>query len=415
MHKKKYDLIIVGGGAMGMATAYYAMRQGANILVIDRHDYFLPNSGRLKSNSVGATRQFRVQYSEKYMAALAMKTIPYWKELEAMSDASLVSDVGSLWFGNMESDGSEGQIKQAMHTMEELNIPYEELTIKEIEKRFQFNNLPPTWGGFLQKDGGSINIPATFEVFYQKCVESGQVTFLKNTPVSSIKSTSNSVAVMTASGIYEGKKAVLAVGPYTNELIKSLNFQLDIEIWQMVSCYFKKRQSEVKTPSWFAFADSTATDPGFYYGFEEVSFKNKGYIRVAPAFASHIMTNPTERTDSPNRRDIELTEQWIRQYMPALEPTAEFQASCMAALPTAGDKKMFLDFVPQQPSDNIVLFSAGWAFKFAPIIGLACAELALEGQTQFDVSAFAIPKEEKKLLTANRGVKGSNTRRVLPF
>ncbi|GEM_PF-4963853 len=38
--KPFYDLIIVGGGAMGMATAFYATKKAARILVIDRFDYF---------------------------------------------------------------------------------------------------------------------------------------------------------------------------------------------------------------------------------------------------------------------------------------------------------------------------------------------------------------------------------------
>ena len=350
MSKKNYDLIVVGGGAMGMATAYYAMQKGAEVLVIDRFDYFLPDSGRLKSNSVGATRQFRVQYSEAYMANLAVQSIPHWKALSEVAGTPLVSDVGSLWFGNLESGGSEGQIRQAMHTMNDLGIPYEALTAQQIEARFAFSGLPTHWGGFFQKDGGSINIPATFTVFYQKCIASGKVTFIKNAPVEAINNNKNGVAVITTQGTYEGQKAVLTVGPYTNDLIQSLGFQLDIEIWQMVSCYFKKKQEIVNVPSWFAFAEGTTEDPGFYYGFEEVGFKNMGYIRVAPAFASHTMSDPKQRTTQPNQRDIELTENWVKNYMPALEPNAHFKTSCMAALPKAGDKKMFLDFVPNQPA-----------------------------------------------------------------
>jgi len=414
MSKKNYDLIIVGGGAMGMATAYYAMQKGAEVLVIDRFDYFLPDSHRLKSNSVGATRQFRVQYSEAYMANLAVQSIPHWQALSAVAETPLVSDVGSLWFGNLESGGSEGQITQAMHTMDELNIAYESLTTKAIEDRFAFSGLPETWGGFFQKDGGSINIPATFTLFYQKCIESGKVTFLKNAPVKAIHNNENGVTVVTTQGTYEGQKTVLAVGPYTNELIKSLNFQLDMEIWQMVSCYFKKKQDIVNVPSWFAFADGTADDPGFYYGFEEVDFRNKGYIRVAPAFASHIMSDPKQRTDQPNHKDIALTENWVKQYMPALEPIAQFKASCMAALPKAGDKKMFLDFVPNQTNDNVVLFSAGWAFKYTPIIGIACAELALEGKTQFDISHFGIAPTKGKSSRGSRSLRAVTPRR-LPF
>ena len=38
----------------------------------------------------------------------------------------------------------------------------------------------------------------------------------------------------------------------------------------------------------------------------------------------------------------------------------------------------------------MVLFCAGWAMKFIPLLGRALKELALEGATQYDISHFAI-------------------------
>ena len=39
---------------------------------------------------------------------------------------------------------------------------------------------------------------------------------------------------------------------------------------------------------------------------------------------------------------------------------------------------------------QVVLFCAGWAMKFIPLLGRALKELALDGATQYDISHFAI-------------------------
>jgi sarcosine oxidase subunit beta len=41
-----FDVVVIGGGATGAATAYYASRDGARVLLIDRHDLNTEASGR---------------------------------------------------------------------------------------------------------------------------------------------------------------------------------------------------------------------------------------------------------------------------------------------------------------------------------------------------------------------------------
>lgn len=416
-NKLYYDLIIIGGGAMGMATAFYASKEAKRILVIDRFDYFLPNSGRLKSNSAGATRQFRVQYSEAYMAKLALQAKQYWEDLEAEYKVSLVSKVGSLWFGDRNVDSSEGQINKAMEVMDNLDIPYARVYNHELERDYGFSDLPEDWSGFFQKDGGTINVPATFNLFYQQALQSGNVSFQPNTQVQLVKPKGNSVQIETDQGIFEGEKVVIAAGPYTNDITKSLGFELDIIIWQMVSCYFKKRRASVNYPSWFSFGDAKPWfDPNLYYGFEEVNFSNPGFIRVAPAFALHKMRNPCDRTERPNDIDMHLTTQWVQKHMPGLDPEARFKSSCMAALPADGKKKMFVDFAPLTDGQkSIVLFTAGWAFKYTPLIGKICSDLALTGKTDFDIAPFKIPKKKEDKLLETDFDYGTKEVRRFPF
>lgn len=48
---------------------------------------------------------------------------------------------------------------------------------------------------------------------------------------------------------------------------------------------------------------------------------------------------------------------------------------------------MILDFLPECVlfRENIVLYETGWVAKVTPLIGRICADLALHGQTQYDI------------------------------
>lgn len=388
-----YDLIIVGGGAMGLATAYYALPEVSSILVVDRFGYSDPSADRLNSNSAGATRQFRVQYSEEYMATMALNTMPLWTELQTHTTDTLVSDVGSVWFGDADASSSEGQINESMATMDKLGIPYTPLTAQEIMDNYGFGNLDPSWTGFFQGDGGTINVDGCFKLYYDACVASGKVDFL-GTAVTSILPLPSEVHVNTDAGMFIGSKIVIAAGPYTNDLTAPLGVELDIVIWQMVSCYFKKLHPDVDFPSWYSFESARDWyDPGVYYGFEEMSYDHPGFIRACPAYAMDLLRHPDERTDRPNSLDLQMTSQWVAKHMPGLDPEPRFKSFCMAALPADPDQKMFLDFAPVPiGSSNVVIFSSGWCFKFNPLIGTICADLAIKGSTTYDISQFTIPQ-----------------------
>ncbi|WP_052519674.1 FAD-dependent oxidoreductase [Archangium violaceum] len=404
---ENYDVIVVGGGAVGLAAAYHACKDNARVLVLEQYEFI-----NQLSSSNGATRQFRLQYAEAYMAVMVQQAIPFWDELQTHTQETLRTRAGSVWFGDPDVESSEGQIQGAMEVMKLLRIPFEPLTAQQIDERYDFKNLPGNYTGFLQPDGGTLNVPGTLRVMLEQLEASGRATLLPRQKVTQVRSSSEGVSVTTASGTYHAGKLVVTAGPYTNQVLAHLGTRLDLIIWQMVSCYFQKRAPSVDFPSWYVFEAERPEDPGVYYGFEEVSWSHPGYIRVAPAFANHVIEDPSEHTPLPDARDIALTSQWVTNHMPGLEPQACFTSWCMAALPGDDEKKMFLDFAPASVAnnDNIVVFAGGWAFKFVPLLGRICADLALKGSTRFDISHFKIPAVPgpRVSLAARRG-------RRLPF
>ncbi|SHF54089.1 sarcosine oxidase [Cnuella takakiae] len=383
-NKSIYDLLIIGAGPVGLAAAHKCAQRGLKIMVLEQYNFL-----NQFSSSAGDTRQFRLQYSEDYMTRLSLESIKYWDEIQEHSKDILRTKVGSLWLGVDESSSSEGQIKEAIETMDRLKVPFEKLTKKEIEAVFGFNNLPDNYDGFFQKDGGTINVPATVNTLKKLCSESSLVTFLFDEKVTSVALT-DTVKVKTEKGEYHSEKLLLTTGPYINELINGFNLELEYEVWQMVSAYFKLKDGSRDLPSWFIYENESDSDPGFYYGFENCSWSNPGFLRIAPAFATDRFKKPGERKPKANINDLKLTVDWVKKRIPFVDCTPQYISTCLASIPTKTSKKMFLDFITTtvNQNKNILAFSSGWAFKFVPLLGKICADLLIDGQTQYDISHF---------------------------
>ncbi|MBT8101076.1 MAG: FAD-dependent oxidoreductase, partial [Gammaproteobacteria bacterium] len=85
MTASSFDLIVLGGGAIGLSTAFHAGKRGLRTLVLEKNGV-LNDAG----SSAGASRQFRLQYAQKYMAELALASQEYWAELQGYTQKTLV-------------------------------------------------------------------------------------------------------------------------------------------------------------------------------------------------------------------------------------------------------------------------------------------------------------------------------------
>ncbi|MDR3024922.1 FAD-dependent oxidoreductase [Chryseobacterium sp.] len=387
MITENYDVIVIGGGAIGLATAYHLGQRQAKTLVLEQYT-FMNQLG----SSAGVSRQFRIPYPDEYMVQMALDSQPYWDELQKKTDIQLLDKVGTLWFGDPEVHSTEGNIAEAEKALEALGVPYTNLTSKEIEEQYHFKNLPDNYVGLFQPDGASINFKATIETLLSLCQKEETVELREDSPVLEIKQNGELFELTTPNGIYIAKKLAIIPGPYINSVINLLDFKIEASYWNMSSAYFKKTDPSIQYPTWFVFQNATGDNGNQFYGFPSVEWDHPEYIRVAPDFVINPLEEPSDRTLIPNPQELAYTSQWIHNHMTGLSIVPEYTSTCLIALSTIPNKELLIDFAPPYVPNhkNIVVYATGWAAKFTPFLGKIMSDLALDGHTDFDITPFQL-------------------------
>lgn len=78
--KTVYDLVIVGGGVVGAATAWAAARYGAHVCLLEQFQ-----RGHDRASSHGDGRIYRFAYADDHYARMMHGALRGWKELEALT------------------------------------------------------------------------------------------------------------------------------------------------------------------------------------------------------------------------------------------------------------------------------------------------------------------------------------------
>jgi len=389
--KKEYDVdvIIIGGGSIGLSSALYSAKKGKSVMLLEQFGF-----GNQSGSSAGHVRMWRTAVTEPNHAKLAFEAGDLYHEIEKDVNKKILYKKGLLNFG-VETDYTEqGTIETAAKVLEDLGRKCIKYSKKQIEDRFPFKNLPENYFGIYSEDNAVIDV----KTFMQSLVELNKkhgVNLREHETVIDIKSEANGVVVETKEGSFYAKKAIVTPGPYANELTKLFGFQLNILFWNMPFAYYKITDNSLEFPMWFQFDSPGENAPSkLFYGFPPVKFGREGFVRLAVDWASHKFNHVEERKYVSDHIDIELTRKYVEKHMRGVSSTPiDVTTAVHAQLP---DNLSVLDYMPEQFVDhnkNIVLFTGGWAFKYAPLFGKICSDLAFEGGSSHDISELSVLRE----------------------
>lgn len=155
---KRFDVVVIGGGLVGCAAAYYLTKAGASVLLLDRSDINREASGR-NAGSLHFQLEYRlVRYGDQQAAQfaqiipLSLVAIEEWLGLEAELEADLEVEMhGGLIVGESAADAEMLEKRQALQ--ERWGLSTQLLSTREVRSLAPYLADTVTTAGFFAREG----------------------------------------------------------------------------------------------------------------------------------------------------------------------------------------------------------------------------------------------------------------------
>ena len=206
------DLVIVGGGIVGAATAFFAARAGLHVAVLERR----PALSTLTTPA--STGAFRLQFDNPEEIALVRETVDIFDnfcELTGLNDYDLDIHKHGYLFCTTEPAITDRQktLLAKQHAWGLTDVEW--LTGDEARARFP-HVAPEVVGAQFRAGDGWLDVRKLASGYALAAHQTGRVTFSVNSEVTGFDLRGGAIkAVKTTNGSIDTAAAVIAAGPFS--------------------------------------------------------------------------------------------------------------------------------------------------------------------------------------------------------
>ncbi|MBK1661434.1 N-methyl-L-tryptophan oxidase [Paracraurococcus ruber] len=366
-----YDVIVVGIGGMGSATAWQLARRGQRVLGLERFD--IPHA---MGSSHGVTRIIRLPYYEDpAYVPLLHRAYALWRELEAATGERVLHTHGSLDGGLEDGVVFNGAIESArLH-----DLTHEVLTGEQVNARFPGYAMPAGMRFVLQPQGGYVMSERAIVAHVRAAQAAGAEIHARERVLGwEARAGGEGVVVTTDRGRYEAARLVLTAGAWMADLAPLLQGLAVPE--RQVLAWLQPQKPELFTPERFPVFNLEAAE-GRYYGFPVVEvpgFKFGRYNHRQERMPAEAMNREVEAEDEA------ILRAFANRYFPhGTGPTMALRACLFTNTP---DEHFVLDHHPAHRQVVVASPCSGHGYKFCSVIGEILADLATrDGTTPHDI------------------------------
>ncbi|HSI66386.1 MAG TPA: N-methyl-L-tryptophan oxidase [Planococcus sp. (in: firmicutes)] len=374
--KPVYDVAIIGAGTMGMAAGAFLAQQHVKTVLIDAFD-----PPHTHGSHHGDTRIIRHAYGEgRHYVTLVKRAQQLWEELEKQTGSKIFERTGVLGLGPKESPF----LQETMASAQKYGLQLEIMSGIEVKERWPGFSVPDHFIGCFEAESGLIYSENAIQAYKKLAIEHG-AQLVTNTPVQHIDvNDPNGVKISTEHATLYAKKVIVTAGAWAAKLLPDL--ALPIEPTRKAVGWFEAPDDLYGAdnfPSFFV-----EDEHRMFYGFPSM---NGTGLKIGRTDGGHAI-DPNLQTQ--NFGLYETDEGDLRHalatYMPDANGKLNQGKTCLYTL--SSDRHFIVDFHPENRDVILACGFSGHGFKFGSVMGEVLSQLAIKGQSEFDLSIFSLKR-----------------------
>ncbi|HEY6541849.1 MAG TPA: FAD-dependent oxidoreductase [Ktedonobacteraceae bacterium] len=377
MSEHVQDLVIIGGGIMGLMTAYAAAPLSNNITIIEKS-----HIGDPRTASFGYTRSIRNDYLDPFYARLAYQARQLWLELERKAPEPFIINCGCLNIArhSITPNLAGTYVEQSYRVLADLHLKTEAFTRETLNQRFPQFDIDRAR---LDVEAGFIYVPHVTRTL-QAALQAQHINILEETEVIAIEQQRDGIHVTTSAGQLLARKLVVTAGLGTNDVLARIagchtHYPLQPDRPSQCKYYMPppEKRSMFTSDALPVFA---YLDVGIY-GHPILNGKTPG-VKIG-------FYNPPDATLAQSH--IQSIADFVEECMPALRDAEAIDVTdvdqCFYDL--VDDDNFIVGPLPGFPD---IITGVGWrgtGYKYAPWVGHTLMQLALQEGTVYDITRFS--------------------------
>ena len=345
------DVVVVGAGIVGAATAWELTRAGRDVVLVEQFEL-----GHDRGSSHGAARVFRLSYPDPAWIRLAQEALLAWRALEDETGEEVLRITGSVDVGSYATDNARALRKCGVSTSA--------LGPSDAARRWGLV-LDPSEKALFQPDAGVLSAATALGLFHAGVRDGAEI--LTSTRVERLDAGADAIVVATSAGELTAGAVVVAAGAWAPRVLAPLGIDLPVTPTRETVAYLDVERAEDLPVLIFERSGHAQGDGvGTYALADRPATLKVGVHHTGP------VTDPDEPAD-PEPWLAETALAWAAHRLPDRPATRIGLETCIYT--NTADESFVIE-----RHGRVVVASAcsGHAFKFAPVLGRTVAALAAE-------------------------------------
>jgi sarcosine oxidase len=368
-----YDLAVIGLVALGSSTAWHAASRGLSVVGIEAFEF-----GHEHGASHDTSRIIRHSYHTPAYVALTFGAYDEWSRLEDETGEQFVTVTGGL---DLFPPDAAISVDDYTSSMDAHDIAYDVLDVDAVGKQWPAFALPDGTIAIHQARTGIVPAAAGTAAMARRARDLGAALHY-NTRVEAIVPRAESVELVTSSGVVSAGLVVVTADAWTADLLAPLGVELPLTVTEEQVTYFTPARPAEFGPD--VFPVWIWMDEPSYYGFPTYG---EATIKAAQDCGGPTVTGD-DRSGALDETMRERLSGFMSRVVPGCGPSIRSKRCLYTLTP---DRDFVVDRLPEHPSVTVGL-GAGHGFKFAALFGRLLNDVAVDGESPYDLSAFRLDR-----------------------